>query len=195
MLNFDFDPEKHEYSRGGVVIPSVTQILQGVGLVQYDGIDPWILQHKAAIGKAVDLACTYYDQGVLDTVPDLYAGYVEAWKKFTKDTRIEIEFIRYQKLAELDGMYYGMEADRGGTINGQRYVIDIKTTVKEEVSWRYQLAAYEIGLGGVWTRMAVQLREDGTYRTYTYKDKRDAAVFRAALLLTYAKIQGGLKWK
>ena len=79
---FCFDPEKHEYRLGGNVIPSVTQVIKSCGLIRFDDVPTETLIHKAKIGKAVHLACEYYDKKELDSVPESYSGYVEAYKSF-----------------------------------------------------------------------------------------------------------------
>ena len=60
---FTFVPEEHAYIQEGVQIPSVTQILNAVGLVDYSQIPEAILDHKAEIGTAAHAAAHYFDEG------------------------------------------------------------------------------------------------------------------------------------
>lgn len=78
----EFDSSSHTYRVGGVVVPSVTQILSP--LVDFSMVTPDVLAAKAAIGTAVHLACELYDMDDLieyDLDPVL-VPYFEGWKKF-----------------------------------------------------------------------------------------------------------------
>lgn len=190
MSNFTFDPETHEYREDGVLIRSVTQILQGVGIISYLGIDPAVLDHKKQIGKAVHLACEYYDKGILESVPGLYAGYVEAYKRFRDEVPCDWSMIEQPMVANVDTMPYGMTLDRAGLIRGKISVGELKATAQEERSWPIQLAAYVLGISKeVLPRYAIWLKPDGKYRLIEYKDKRDFQIFRQALSIEYWKKQ------
>ncbi len=188
MDDFQFDEATHEYRVDGRIIPSVTQILQGCGISNYNGIDRDIVDHKAAIGKAVHLACEFYDKGILESVPDLYTGYVEAYKRAVSDLSCKWDYIEHRRVATVDGMQFGMQLDRLGMIYGSTSLVEIKATATEEASWAVQLAGYHLGMEAYsMRRYALWLKPDGKYRLLEYKDKRDFKVFRQALSLEYWK--------
>ncbi len=189
MVDFEFEEATHEYKSDGRIIPSVTQILQGCGIVNYSGIPTDVLERKAAIGKAVHLACEYYDAGILEGVPNLYAPYVEAYKRASTDLSWRWDCIEHRKIGRVDGMQFGMQLDRLGMIYGSTSLVELKTTAAIEPSWGIQLAAYHLGMEiASMRRYALWLKEDGNYRLIEYKDKRDFQIFRQALSLEYWKI-------
>jgi len=185
----EFDAKKHEYCVGGVVMPSVTQILQAEGFINYDGIPEAIREFAMARGTAVHEACEYWDQDDLniDDLDEELEGYLEAWKSFKKDRRFsptEIEKPVYQE----DYRYAG-KLDRLGTLDGDKAVVDIKTGKVQK--WTgLQLAAYEYaetGFFGKLRRIAVELRSDGTYQPTEFEDDGDHGVFLSAVTLYHWK--------
>lgn len=80
--NFTFDAVKHEYAVGGVVIPSVTKIMEPLN--DFSFVDPDYLETKRKIGIAVHLTIALYIQGKLDneTLSDgnrLALSYFREW--------------------------------------------------------------------------------------------------------------------
>ena len=191
---FSFDPEKHEYRLGGNVIPSVTQVIKSCGLIRFDDVPPETLIHKAKIGKAVHLACEYYDKKELDSVPDSYSGCVEAYKNFVAQFKPAWTLIEHTNFGTYNGMHFGMTADRVGTVRAENWILELKTSEQEEASWRIQLIAYATGLKMLgYKRKALQLKPDGTFRLYSYDEPKDLAIWNAALALTQWKLNNGVK--
>ena len=191
---FSFDPEKHEYRLSGNVIPSVTQVIKSCGLIRFDDVPPETLIHKAKIGKAVHLACEYYDKKELDSVPDSYSGYIEAYKNFAAQFNCAWQFIEVPMHGLYNGMCFGFTADRVGTVRAENWILEIKTSEQEEASWRIQLIAYAAGLKTLgYKRKALQLKPDGAFRLYSYDDPKDFAIWNAALALTQWKLNNGVK--
>lgn len=83
----EFDELTHRYTLAGERLPSVTQILQASGLIDFSKIPGPILLGAKARGTAVHKALHYYNEGDLDVeefcamFPE-YAPYVEAWIQF-----------------------------------------------------------------------------------------------------------------
>lgn len=184
---FQFVPEEHAYLQDGVRVHSVTQILQGVGLVDYSHIPESILNHKADIGTAAHAAAHYYDENDLDlaTLHTEVAPYVEAWIKFRNESNFAPRLIEQRGIATLRGMRYGYTLDREGVLNGKDTLLEIKCTAGIEISWGPQLAAYELALrqdGSIARRRAVvHLHKDGNYTLIPYSDVNDYKVFEWAL--------------
>ncbi len=86
-----FDAATHTYKVNGIVWPSVTQILHAFdnGL---DGIDQDVLDRKSMLGRAVHRACELDDKGDLDgdTLHPVVAPYLEQWRKFRRDMRVQV---------------------------------------------------------------------------------------------------------
>ena len=178
MLNFD--PATHTYTLDGVVLPSVTQILQSVGLINFSGISPDVLQRVADFGTAVHLATALDDVGDLDEEtldPNLWP-YLTAWRCFRRDEMGLQKFFEIeQPLAHPDYGFAGTPDRIGAMI-----IIDIKTSTVVPPWTGLQLAAYSV-LANITTarRIAVQLKGDGTYQIHEFKDRKDREIFLAAL--------------
>lgn len=185
---FTFVAETHEYFNAHRArVPSVTQILEGVGLVDYSHVREEVLEHKAEIGDAAHKACHYHDEGDLNiaTVDPVVLPYVNAWLLFRQEAKFTPELIEHKGIAAVDGMEYGFTLDRLGMFNGRPVLIEIKCTAGVEISWGPQLAGYELALRPT-TRMAlrriaVHLKPNGKYSLIEYNDAKDYQVFKWAL--------------
>jgi len=197
-VDFVFDEELHLYTRSdGLIVPSVTQVLQEVGLVCYDGIDPEVLSRKADLGTAVHKAAWYYDDGDLDanSVAPEILSYLTAWVRFREEARFTPRKCETRGIATIDGMEYGYTFDRDGFLGEKPVLLDIKCTAAIEISWGPQTAAYEHALrqqdGIVRQRAAVHLKPNGTYSLCLFKEARDYQVWKWALALVYWKQSKG----
>lgn len=188
---FQFDAVAHEYSEGGVVIPSVTQILADVGIVDYSMVPRAILEHKGRIGTEVHIACQFLDEDALDwdSVDPEVLNYVLAYESFKRKTGFAPRLNEFRTVATVNGMKYGMTLDREGDIDGRPYVVELKATAQIHKSWGIQLAAYDLGLPQdvVRSRAALHLRNDGTFAVQPYTDRNDRQIFVCALGLTWWK--------
>ena len=183
-IAFQFDPAKHLFTVDGVTVPSVTQILKSVGLINFAGIPASVLNHKRDVGSAVHLATHYLDEDALDwsTVSEECEPYVRAYESFKRNSGFEPELIEYKSVAQVDGMRFGMIVDRTGVIGGKPTLLELKTG-EPSASWPVQLAGYKLGLGGVRQRVALQLTKKGKYKIHTFADRNDEPIFKAALAL------------
>lgn len=157
-----FKPETHEYRLDGQVVPSVTQVVHRV----FPG---WQADEMyLARGTALHEACQALDEDFLDwsTVPSAIAGKVRAWQAFTQDCgmiAIDIE----RPLASQRYRFAGT-LDRTFSYPGVGLVVcDLKSTIESRV--RVQLGGYSLLLTESGQKpdrgVAVELRQDGTYRT------------------------------
>jgi len=188
MTELRFIEETHEYFLGLEKLPSVTRILQDVGFVNTD----FFTEEAAIRGTAVHMATQYLDEGCLDwdTVAEEYLGYVDAYRKFKRDSGFKpiiSEGMDYHRT-----MKYAGQFDLVGELNRRHVIIDKKTGV-EQYWWKYQLAGYaefpivKSNFPGA-VRHSLSLRKDGTYRlSEPYLDPMDWGVFQAALVVYRAK--------
>lgn len=185
--DFIFVPETHAYLLDGKQVPSVTQVLNTVGMVCYEHIPKEVLDHKAQIGTAAHAACHYLDEGDLDasTLDAEVEPYVAAWQRFRRETDFMPELIEHRGVAKVDGMQYGYTLDRAGVLRGRACLIEIKCTAGVEMSWGPQLAAYEMALREqdhkTRQRVVVHLRPNRTYQLIPYSSVMDYQVFKWAL--------------
>lgn len=186
MAELQFDALTHTYTVGGQVIPSVTQIIRP--LYDFSAIPPQVLAQKAKLGTAVHLATELHDAGTLDesSVHPAVRPYLDAWVKFCDDTGI-VMCGSEQRLYHASLGYAGT-LDRTGLVDGDSWILDIKTTAQLSAAVGIQLAAYlhalQAGDPTILTmqRRAVQLRPDGNYRlSKQYTDASDLTCFLALL--------------
>ena len=136
----NFDPALHEYSDGGVIIRSVTQILKAAGLID----DRWFSEEARDRGSAVHTLCERYAHGVrFDNAgrPLASLQYVNAFVAFVSE--FGVYAIDTETIIEgnIDGHRYAGKYDLLAEIQGKRVLIDIKTGAKAK--WHpVQLAAY-----------------------------------------------------
>lgn len=199
---FTFVESEHAYfnARGERKL-SVTQILNNVGLVCYEGIPKEVLDRKADIGTAAHKAAHYFDENDLDieTVDGEVLPYVQAWQRFRSETDFTVDLIEHRGLATVDGIEYGFTLDRIGTFNDRpphKTLIEIKCTAGIEVSWGPQTAAYALAMKSEYPqlfRLAVHLKPNGNYSLVPLNDIRDYQIFRSALAIETYKHTVGRK--
>lgn len=182
-----FDAASHVYTLDGVRLPSVTQALESVGLVDYTFIPPRTRIMALERGRAVHEAIALDLEGDLDedSVAELMP-YVEAARAARRHYGIE----------RPDAWEYASYHDRfryAGTLDlkCRELIIDWKTNKAEH--WvRYQLAAYAAWFNEPTAirRMCVELHDDATFTPYVFPAREfrsDFGVFLAALQVYNAK--------
>lgn len=181
--NLVFDAKKHEYSVGGVVIPSVTQIIRFLSCDTAAAASPAMRDAAAERGSRIHEACTAFDvdgDGI-DVDGDII-GYVRAYAAFLRDYRIR-EWILFEApllSVSVTNLYAGT-IDRYGIIDGLPTLVDIKTGSKINMPLhRVQLAGYTRLLRdneySVQATAVLHLRKDGSY-TYRPQETADVIAF------------------
>lgn len=185
----EFDPQTHTYKLDGVEIPSVTQVLTGVGLIDAT----WFTEESAWRGSVVHACCQYDDEGDLDesSVPEEAWGYLRGWRRFKSETCIR-EFQEIEKPHFYD-LYAGTpdrivtytDSPDGLHLNSAGIVLDIKTGAIYP-STAIQLAAYAhlVRPHLPLRRIAVRISADGTYRLQEFPirhQRSDLQIFQCAL--------------
>lgn len=189
----------------GMRVPSVTQTLAFVGLVDFSRVAPDVLQRKRLIGLAVHAACEFIDspeKGELDwdTVDPLAVPYVIAYENFCSEMGFKAEATEEASVCTVYGMQFGCRIDARGTLgSGIPVIVERKCAYKEEISWPLQLAAQELAspkLTGTYKnylRIAVQLKKNGQYKVCgPYEKPTDQKHFLSALSLTWFKMNSRL---
>lgn len=195
-----FDPVAHEYRRpDGIVVPSVTQILSGVGIsVDFDelaGMSHRVGQAidlKRDIGTALHADAHAFDDDDLDwsTVDPRVEPYLRAWATFREHTGL-VPTTRERRV-------YHPTFDYAGTLDGifrhptGRFVlVDVKTGDPDDSGCQYQTAAYAAAYNverpdPIAERWGVRLDPTRAipYRIHQYTDWQDFATFQA-FLTTY----------
>lgn len=187
-----FDDATHSYTLGGVLLPSVTHILDDV-LQEYNGIDPDTLRRAQERGTAVHKACELHDLDDLDyeSIDDMLAPYLGAYIRFLGDVPGEIVAIEKRVHSEKYGYAGTLDRIFAPKRKKRRWLIDLKTptqirrTVGPQTA-AYEQAAREVGLLDQKERIerfALQLRDDGNYRLVPCESPADFSVFLSALTI------------
>jgi len=204
MLTFKPNPI-HEYFWNGVRVPSVTEILDDVGIVDYSSIPFGMREMALQRGSDVHTATHYDDENDLEFDEELWlansigyereyqrtgmgvaptrAGYVAAWRKFRRETGFEPELIEHRGYNESYG--FAGTLDRSGSYRvNLTGTADILLDIKcgDAPQWtRLQLAAYASFFQSPrrFMRVAVELHKDNTYRLFRWEGKDWQADFNA----------------
>ena len=167
-MTIEFDPEKHIYRLDGVVVPSVTQIMESAGLSQRPLCDLETLeiarQRGVAVHKAINIICGGQEpQGVDPRIE----GYVRAFRAFMQESRFKV--IRSEIVLASERHRYAGTADLVGWWGSDRALVDVKTGQPSPLV-AVQLAGYRM----LWREnfqdqrirrcMSLWVREDGSYR-------------------------------
>lgn len=183
-----FDEAKHEYKESGLTIPSVTQIISDVKLIDLSFINEDLLKEKAELGNNVHLTTEMCDNDKLDIsrLHPVLMAYLNQWIKFKKDFNflpLEIEPMYYHSAYKFAG-----RIDRVGFIEDKKSIIDLKTGMKFK-SHAIQTAGYKLLYNFkrekgemAKRRYCVYLTED-SYKVEENKEQTDEAVFLAALTI------------
>ena len=180
-MKIDFDEEKHEYSVGGIRIPSVSEILAPLSAERYGELNPWMVKAAAAKGTAVHEACELIDYGVEPEDDAEIEGYLDAYRSFLIDHDAEwanIEsVVGYYRGLPFDGVQgelplYCGTIDRFGILDGVPAVVDLKTyaslSTDSQLAASCQTTLYADALesnGFVpMSRYILHLKKDGSYR-------------------------------
>lgn len=190
--SFQFDPEDHVYTLGGIILPSVTQVLDPIK-PDYSMVPPAVLERKRQLGNAVHAACELDDMGELDdseTDPEIM-GYVLGWREFLRNTGCKV--IENERQLYHPSLFYAGTLDRALVFVDETWIVDIKTVAPSPMpSFGVQIAGYDLlrqahGAAPADKRASVHLLADGTYRMKTYKNPNDYACFRALLSVAHWK--------
>lgn len=173
-MNF-FDAERHEYTSGGVIVPSVTELCRFFHH-KAEYADKTARDTAAIKGTAVHELAALIDYGEEVNAPCEIAGYLMAWLAFVRDFDFRPEYIE----RVLFGEKFAGTLDVMGTICGNiPCIIDRKTgSTVNKMALLGQLNGYrellaENGDTKEYKQIAVFLKGDGTYKYYDVPhDKR-----------------------
>lgn len=179
----EFDEKSHTYRKDGIIRPSVTQILQELGLSDYSAVPKEILDRSANFGTAVHKTTELFDNKNLDfkSVDAPIVPYLDGWTKFCDDYKID--FIAVEKRFYCEKYGYCGTIDRivYSKKTGQKILIDIKTTTSISPVVNLQTAGYAVGINEPnITRWAVKLYDRG-YNIYPCRNTADTAFWLSAL--------------
>src|ERR1700687_906036 len=130
---FEFDADKHLFTRDGAVIPSVTQVLARAGICDFSFVDEETRIHSMKRGTSVHWLLQLEDEGALNykTVPRSLRGYRKAYKTWKRHSGFNPIWIERKFVSDFG--YAGI-IDRAGSfpattmyLSGTSCVLDFKT--------------------------------------------------------------------
>lgn len=209
-----FDRDTHQYAIGDVVVPSVTQVLNDIGFVDFSMVPAATLALAQARGTYVHTVLHYYLENDfdLDDVEPQYRGYVDSALAFldraqlkglthpTTGAPIAVEHRFWDRDRRFAGTMDYVAWDQDGVLS----ITDWKTGIPSDVAAPLQTAAYEHGVRLTLfpdhrfpiRRRAVKLHRDGkpgTVETYGpetgHSYAQDIGTFLAALAWTTSPLR------
>lgn len=160
MLNstkLEFDEETHTYIKNGIILKSVTQILQELFPLKYENVPKKILEDKSIYGtelhKFIEIIEKKRPKKPLAYIKRYYKPNIyqeESLKDYLKiKDKYKIEITDSEKRISYKMLYAGT-LDLKGYVNGKSAIIDIKTTYElDELYVAWQNSLYELADGKV----------------------------------------------
>lgn len=179
-----------KYVIDGVRWPSVTEVLDIVGLIDYSMVPPHILEAARNLGVRVHEWLELVDLGHMantETPDDDIGGFIIAYDRFKQATDFRSRLVEQVVMNRMH-CYVGT-LDRAGQLNGKRALVDIKTVREVSEATALQTAGYAECLGEVHQRYSLQLWPDGNYRLDHYEEVSDRHVFLAAARVAHWRMR------
>ena len=142
----EYIEDEHLYLYDGVIIPSVTGIINKIFPEKYANVPLNILKQKAEYGSLVHKAIEYLEQGQKFNTNNIYTDISIAQYQDLKEEN-NIQVLEQEQMVCYKGLYAG-RFDMIALIGNNKCLCDIKTTAKldiEAISW--QLSLYELAYG------------------------------------------------
>ena len=179
------------YVIDGVRLPSVTEILDLAGLVDWSMVPAGVLDEARKRGGDVHEWLELVDFGYLqgDEPPEAIAGFVNAYLRFKNESGFAPELVEHVVVSRTHR--YAGTLDRTGKLNGKRALIDLKSGATIVPSMALQTAGYALCLDELHERYTLQLRPDGSYRLARHRDRSDAHDFLAATRIAHWQLRHG----
>ena len=171
MPELAFDDATHTYRLNGLVIPSVSTVMEPLKNELYKGIGDSTLANAADKGTIVHNAIENWIKFGIEDVPPEFQGhfdcFIHLWNKYNPQV-VGSEIRTYHKL-----LAYGGTIDLLAYIEGKLTLIDFKSTYTvSDMTCGVQLEGYSQALAShgikVERKMIWQLRKDGNEKEFEY---------------------------
>lgn len=191
----EFNEALHEYRVGGILTPSVSQILKANGLMENFRHSETALNNGTAIHRALEL----HDFGKLDesSLDPRLAKCIRLWEKFKKEIGID-KVLEIEKRIAFGALYAGTIDRVLGLGNGKKMILDFKSGNPQ--AWAgLQTAGYAMAYDPKnykdYERCCAKVHWDNDRIYYKpYKDPTDFNTFMAmATVYHYKKNNGYLR--
>lgn len=148
----EFIEEEHIYLIGGIIVPSVTQILQKLFPKKYARVPIETLNKKANYGTQLHKYIEIIEKkkpkkplAYIKRYYDLNIYHEESLRQYLKiKEKYHIEVLESEKIVYYEDKYAGT-LDIKALVNGKLAIIDIKTTIELDKNWvSWQNSYYEL---------------------------------------------------
>jgi len=196
---FAFDPDKHEYSLNGRIIPSCSGVISSALQFLSPYIAEDVLEKRSELGREVHKACHLHNISKFGGCDDRVRPYLDAWIRFKEQTGYKPILSEFQQIGHLNAMTFGMQIDNFGFLKKDETLAELKIG-KVYPHHGVQLAGYAAGLAHdrlatalarfmVRKRMVVQLGADGFPKVTVFGQRSDFDVFASLLHASTWKMQ------
>ena len=176
MLFYD---ETHRYTVDGEEVPSVSELTRFLSRELYSDVNQTILDAAASRGTSVHKAAEALDKFGSVEIGDEYLPYMKAYLSFLKEKKPEWEKIEWPVN---NGTLYAGTIDSYGALDGQKAIVDIKTTANIDKGHRVLYTAaqnlYRMAIENnhpVEAIYILQLKKDETWRLYSIEIQDELA--------------------
>lgn len=125
-----FDEEKHEYTINGIKVPSVTEVLGMASNIVYKDVNEHVLKLAGEKGSEVHFAIELYNDTGYEEISEKNKGYLDAYKTFLEDYKDKFVILESEAKLFHKTLQYAGTADIIAEYNGEKIIVDIKTTTK-----------------------------------------------------------------
>lgn len=156
-IKLEFDEKTHTYIKNGIILKSVTQILQELFPLKYENVPKKILEDKSIYGtelhKFIEIIEKKKPKKPLAYIKRYYKPNIYQEESLIDYLKIKdkykIKIIDSEKRISYEYKYAGT-LDLKGYVNGKSAIIDIKTTYElDELYVAWQNSLYELADGKV----------------------------------------------
>lgn len=143
MERLEFIESTHTYLYDGVIVPSVTQLINYIYPNKFDGVPKDTLLAKSKFGTNIHNAIECYEKGEEFKLSSMERVVFEQYLRVKE--REQIEVVEQERMIHYEDRFAG-RLDMIANVRGVRSLVDVKTTAKidyDSLSW--QLAFYELG--------------------------------------------------
>ena len=188
----EFNEALHEYRVGGIITPSVSQILKANGLMETFRHSETALNNGTAIHRASEL----HDKGKLDqsNLDPRLQKCIDMWEQFKKEIGVGIILANEEQVSM--GPLYAGTIDRVVSLrNGHRAIIDFKSGTPQPWAALQTAAyalAYDINKHREYERFCAKVHWDNERIVYKpYTDSTDFNSFMAMASVYHWKKNNG----
>ncbi len=191
--------DQHVYRLGDRVVPSNTQILKDMGIIDTRYYNTEAALRGTKVHECVELYSRYEGDFYWPAVDERYVGYVRGWEKFVLESGWKSGLREHPIM----GPGFATTVDDVGELNRACTILEVKTgtcpdwvglqTALQKVATILQYAT--LGLKPV-KRVAVELRKNGTYKLVSCNDPADEmeALALVSAWHTRKKYRGDVPW-